>query len=118
MKAGFANSFVVMTMAQPPLKQRQIKTGPPTAPGAAPRLPHERDESFDSQDIGEPREDIQQAFEDLENGLVDTDLRGVLGVDEATRARFNQTEPSPPDPARTRDPNAEKLPDGRPKEKK
>ncbi|WP_207907240.1 hypothetical protein [Paucimonas lemoignei] len=105
-------------MAQPPLKQRQIKTGPPTAPGAAPRLPHERDESFDSQDIGEPREDIQQAFEDLENGLVDTDLRGVLGVDEATRARFNQTEPSPPDPARTRDPNAEKLPDGRPKEKK
>lgn len=117
MKKGFANLLVVMMMPRPPLKQRQVKTSPPASPGDAPRLPHERDESYDSQDIGEPREEIQQAYEDLENGLVDTDLRGVLGVDEATRAPINQPGPSPIDPARARDPNAEKLPDGSPKKK-
>lgn len=102
-------------MSQPPLKQRQVKTAPPVSPADAPRLPHERDESFDSQEIGEPRETIRQAYEDLENGLVDTDLRSVMGVDDATRAPINHPEPSPIDPARARDPNAEKLPDGRPK---
>jgi hypothetical protein len=106
-----------MMMTRPTLKQRQIKTGPPTSPGDAPRLPHEHDESFDSQDIGEPRKEIQQAFEDLENGLVDTDLRGVLGVDEATRAPGNQPGASPIDPARSRDPNTQKLPDGSPRKK-
>jgi len=38
----------------------------------APRLPHERDESADSQE-SEPRPRIVQAKKDLDRGLVDTD---------------------------------------------
>ncbi len=37
-----------------------------------PRLPHERDESSDSQHSA-PREHMKQASKDLEAGLVDTD---------------------------------------------
>jgi hypothetical protein len=39
---------------------------------AVPRLPHERDESADSQD-SPPRADMQQAARDIKGGLVDTD---------------------------------------------
>jgi len=40
-----------------------------------PRLPHERDESSDSQESqgGEPTEVGKQAHEDVERGIVDTD---------------------------------------------
>ncbi|HYP71272.1 MAG TPA: hypothetical protein VEP93_10320 [Variovorax sp.] len=43
-----------------------------------PRLPHEHDESSDSQESqgGEPTEVGKQAHEDVERGLVDTD-RGL-----------------------------------------
>lgn len=98
---------------RPTLKQRQVSTQRPATPEAAPRLPHERDESDDSQAAGGPREDMQQAFEDLEQGLVDTDLRGSMGVDPATRARHNTTAPTPPDAERALDPNRSKLPDGK-----
>ncbi len=37
-----------------------------------PRLPHEHDESADSQG-GPPRADMQQAAKDVRRGLVDTD---------------------------------------------
>lgn len=97
---------------RPTLKQRQIKTTRPTTDDAAPRLPHERDESEDSQASG-PREDMQQAYEDIENGLVDTDLRGSLGVDDATRARHNTSAPISPADKRSRDKNTLKLPDGK-----
>jgi hypothetical protein len=40
--------------------------------GVAPRLPHEHDESSDSQ-TSPPRDEIVQASEDLKQGLVDTD---------------------------------------------
>ncbi len=46
---------------------------------SVPRLPHEHDESADSQ-TSEPRAVMQQAAKDLKRGLVDTD-RG----DEANR---------------------------------
>jgi hypothetical protein len=94
------------------LKQRQVKTKRPTHGDVAPRLPHERDESDDSQ-ASPPRKVMRQAYQDVENGLVDTDLRGSLGVDEATRAKHNSTEPSPPSESRNRDPNTQKMPDGR-----
>ena len=42
----------------------------------SPKLPHERDESSDSQ-TSEPRKVIRQAHDDLARGLVDTD-RGPL----------------------------------------
>lgn len=47
----------------------------------APRLPHEHDESSDSQVIEEPRAVIQQAHEDVRRGLVDTDRSP--GMDKA-----------------------------------
>lgn len=66
------------------IRQRQISAKRPARSDAAPRLPHERDESHDSGSSG-PREDMQQAYEDLDRGLVDTDLRGARGVEETVR---------------------------------
>jgi hypothetical protein len=54
--------------------------------GATPRMPHERDESEDSQ-ASAPRRDIKQAYEDLQNGQVDTDLRETGGIDEVVNNR-------------------------------
>ena len=47
----------------------------------APRLPHEHDESHDSQTSG-PRDVIRQAHADIENGLVETDRRATPGVEK------------------------------------
>lgn len=60
------------------LKQRQIKTAKPTDPDAVPRLPHERDESPDSQS-SPSRERMKQAAKDIESGQVDTDLHNGGG---------------------------------------
>ncbi len=58
------------------------QTTPSQAEERVPRLPHERDESVDSQagagDELPSAEHIQQAFEDVERGLVNTD-RGLEG---------------------------------------
>lgn len=62
------------------LKQAEVKTTGP-ARRTTPRLPHERDESDDSQATA-PRKNMQQAHDDLEEGQVDTDLRGTRGVDQ------------------------------------
>lgn len=40
-----------------------------------PRLPHEHDESADSQTQEQSRQVIEQAYEDVESGQEDTDLR-------------------------------------------
>ena len=47
---------------------------------SAPRLPHERDQSADSQTPtdGQPTEVGRQAHEDLERGIVDTDRGPVM----------------------------------------
>ena len=52
----------------------------PAAKGQAPRAPHERDESADSQSPGEPssRRVGQAALEDEERGVLDTDTGPVL----------------------------------------
>jgi hypothetical protein len=46
------------------------------------RLPHERDESPDGHDKP-PRGVMKQAADDLAQGLVDTDMHGMRGVEEA-----------------------------------
>ncbi|MFJ7567601.1 hypothetical protein ACIQW9_11645 [Herminiimonas sp. NPDC097707] len=51
-----------------------------------PRLPHERDESLDSQEA-KPRKDMKQAFDDIEAGQMDTDRRGMPGVEEVERKK-------------------------------
>ncbi len=67
------------------LQQRQIKTAQPATPDAAPRLPHERDESADSQS-SPSRDRIKQAAKDIENGQVDTDMRnGGGGVENVVQ---------------------------------
>ena len=48
------------------------ETKPVLSGDRAPRLPHEHDESASSQDSG-PREVIEQAYRDVQNGLVDSD---------------------------------------------
>lgn len=52
----------------------------------SPRLPHERDESIDSQQ-DKPRKDIKQAFDDIDEGQMDTDRRGIPGVEEVERKK-------------------------------
>lgn len=68
------------------LKQHQISTKGPEAERTTPRMPHERDESDDSQQ-SVVRDDIRQAFKDLQEGQVDTDLRNTGGVDEVVNDR-------------------------------
>lgn len=45
------------------------------------RMPHERDESPDDQNI-QPRSVMKQAASDIEQGLVDTDLHNQPGVEK------------------------------------
>jgi hypothetical protein len=68
------------------LKQHQVKTKRPAKKGLTPRLPHERDESEDSQESG-VRDDMKQAYKDLQAGQVDTDLRNTSGVDVVVNDR-------------------------------
>lgn len=79
----------------------------------SPRLPHERDESSDSQPGGDSDGVIKQAHDDLERGLVDTDRGPVLDrtyehsvrpPDGATRDRAapDDADPGPVRPAPAR----------------
>jgi hypothetical protein len=67
-------------MATTRLKDAQVRTPDPVKQNPTPLMPHERDESDNSQASG-PREVMQQAYEDIQNGLVDTDLREQRGVE-------------------------------------
>jgi len=62
-------------------KDRQLSTTLPTQSDDGKRLPHERDESPEAHPP-QPRSVIRQAASDLEQGLVDTDLHGVRGVEK------------------------------------
>jgi len=53
--------------------------------GAVAPLPHESDQSPASQQEDEPREVGEQAHEDLERGLQDTDRRGGAEYQERTQ---------------------------------
>lgn len=64
---------------------------PPIAPGSGGSerndlaLPHERDESMTGQTHGEPLPVMQQAYEDITSGQVDTDMRATPGLDARRR---------------------------------
>ena len=58
-----------------------------TRAGQAPKLPHERDESNDTP--AQPHREMQHAYDDVEEGLIDTDVRGA-GSQELAR-RMNKT---------------------------
>ena len=63
-------------------RDRKVNTDAQISNDGVKRLPHERDESPDAQDAA-PRGIMEQAASDLEQGLVDTDLRGTPGIDRA-----------------------------------
>ena len=62
-----------------------VNANAPVKSGGAARLPHERDEMPDKQSVA-PKKEMKQAFTDLKNGLVDTDLRGQRGAEEVVKA--------------------------------
>lgn len=70
-------------------KPFQVSTQKPRRKDVQPRLPHERDESDDSQQ-SEPRDNIRQAFDDIMSGQQDTDLREGRGVEEVVKDRVRR----------------------------
>jgi hypothetical protein len=88
------------------LRQEQVSTRKPLKNDDTPKLPHERDESFDSQS-SETRDDMEQAHADIERGLVDTDRRGTPGIEQinddtpARQAPLGGVD-DPPGPAKPR----------------
>lgn len=71
-------------------RKKTGRTSSDVAHHRVPRLPHERDESADSQELQEPeqRDMMQRAHDDIEHGLVDTDRGPVL--DEVYREKLKQ----------------------------
>ncbi len=63
-------------------KDRKINTDAKVRDDGVKRLPHERDESPQGTDT-EPRGVMKQAASDLAQGLVDTDMHGMRGVEES-----------------------------------
>jgi len=71
-----------MKAARRPSNKLPPATGTPKA-----RLPHVRDQSPGS--VGtEPRKVIQQAYKDIQAGLVDTDMRATPGLDAQRRSKL------------------------------
>ncbi|OBV40480.1 hypothetical protein [Janthinobacterium psychrotolerans] len=74
--------------------ERKINTDEKVKNDGMDRLPHERDESPDAQNV-KPRDIMKQAASDLEQGLVDTDLRNGPGVEKVKPAPAGQAKPDP-----------------------
>jgi hypothetical protein len=70
------------------LRQRQLRARKPQRTSrtetSEPRLPHEHDESSDSQ-VGGPRGVMEQARRDIESGQQDTDMHGTRGLEKPER---------------------------------
>ena len=72
--------------------ERKINTDEKVQNDGVDRLPHERDELPDAQNI-RPRKIMQQAASDLERGLVDTDRHAQPGVEKVKPAAPQQARP-------------------------
>lgn len=72
----------------------QVRTGRPVRDDVMPRQPNEIDESADSQEAGEPRPSIKQAYDDVMSGQQDTDMREQRGVEETVRDTKEQRDDS------------------------
>ncbi|PHV39580.1 hypothetical protein [Janthinobacterium sp. BJB304] len=72
--------------------ERKINTDEKVKNDGIDRLPHERDESPDAQNV-RPHKIMQQAASDLEQGLVDTDLHAQPGVEKVKPAAPQQARP-------------------------
>jgi hypothetical protein len=76
-------------------KDRRVNTNAPVNRTGGKRLPHERDESPEGQQHQKPRSVIRQAAEDIEQGLVDTDLRETPGIQKAPPGNHAEANPLP-----------------------
>lgn len=65
---------------EPNSKDRKVNTQAPVDRSGGKRLPHERDESPQGETQQRTRSVIRQAADDIERGLVDTDLHGTPGL--------------------------------------
>ncbi|RJG22686.1 hypothetical protein [Massilia cavernae] len=65
-------------------RDRRVNTDARVLNEGVKRMPHERDESPDTQEV-HPRGVMEQAASDLEQGLVDTDLHGQRGIEQAVQ---------------------------------
>jgi hypothetical protein len=80
-----------------PRRRLKDRRKTPVAPGRQPvpgepggtemPLPHERDQTLGQTDP-QPNEVIRQAKKDIDNGLVDTDLRTTPGLDAPRREQL------------------------------
>ncbi len=88
---------------QLPAAEREATRGSDTHPNmdgqAAPRLPHERDESSDS-GTRPPDERIRQAADDVQSGKVSTDRGEVTNELYGRTLREPSNESEPPEPAK------------------
>ena len=77
-------------------EDRRINTDEKMHNDGVKRLPHERDESPEGADKA-PHGVMKQAASDLERGLVDTDMHGMRGIEEAveTHGEPRQAKPLP-----------------------
>ena len=74
---------------------RKVNTDAKIRDDGVKRLPHERDEAPDGHDK-EPRGVMKQAADDLARGLVDTDMHGERGIEEAVDSGASgQAHPQP-----------------------
>lgn len=86
-------------------KDRVVNTGRKIEEQSYKREPHERDESPDGQGV-RPRGIMEQAAEDIQNGLVDTEAyegRGTPGLEQAVERDPNASGQANPLPSRHRD---------------
>lgn len=83
-------------------KDRVVNTDRKIEEQSYKREPHERDESPDGDSV-KPRGVMEQAAEDLRQGLVDTEARGTPGISEAVNPAPNASGQANPQPDRNRD---------------
>jgi hypothetical protein len=76
-------------------QDRKVNTDAQVRSDGAQRLPHERDEAPEGHSP-QQRSVMHQAASDIEQGLVDTDLHGVRGLDQLKPAGGSgQAQPQP-----------------------
>ncbi|WP_035373771.1 hypothetical protein [Pseudoduganella violaceinigra] len=80
---------------EPNSKDRKVNTQAPVDRSGGKRLPHERDESPQGQSQQTARSVIRQAAEDIEQGLVDTDLHGKPGLQKPHADGESKANPLP-----------------------
>lgn len=70
-----------------PQPQNPLRKDPSVQTDSELKQPNERDESIEAMDDDKERPRIKRAYDDLQEGQVDTDLRNTSGVDSVVNNR-------------------------------